>query len=68
MNRGDEILEDNKKCLLVNVKTALDVCSIGRTTLYKLIAARKIETVAIGRRRLIVYASLEALVAGAVRS
>lgn len=57
----------NDQRLLIGVQAALDICSIGKTTLYKLISEQKIETVAIGRRRLIVYSSLEALVSGGGR-
>jgi len=60
-------MNDDKGRLLVDVKTTLGMCSIGKTTLYKLIAEKKIETVAIGRRRLIVYSSLEALASGVAR-
>jgi excisionase family DNA binding protein len=52
-----------RKPLAVPVGTALEISGLGRTKLYELIKEGKLKTVAIGRRRLINFASLEALVA-----
>ncbi len=52
-----------RKPLAVPVETALEISGLGRTKLYELIKEGKLKTVTIGRRRLINYASLEALVA-----
>jgi excisionase family DNA binding protein len=49
------------KPVTVTVSNALRLSGIGRTTLYKLIKEGKIRTTTIGRRRLVVYASLEEL-------
>jgi excisionase family DNA binding protein len=48
-------------------KTIDDTCRItglGRTKIYALIAEGKLRTTAIGRRRLVFYASIEALLHG----
>lgn len=45
-----------------------DTCKItglGRTTVYELIKQGKLKAVAIGRRRLVLYSSIEALIEGA---
>lgn len=56
-----DALKDAKQ-LAVTVKTARKITGLGNTTLYRLIKERKLETVSIGRRRLVKYASLQALV------
>jgi excisionase family DNA binding protein len=50
------------KPLTVTVKTALALLGIGRTMIYELIDQGVIETTTIGRRRLVIYSSLEAIV------
>ena len=54
-------MESNFKPLTVTVENALRYSNLGRTTLYKLINAGVIKTIKVGRRRLVVFASLEAL-------
>ena len=49
--------------ITVTVNEALRITGLGRTTLYKLIGQEKVKTILIGRRRLVIYDSLEALVA-----
>lgn len=44
--------------LTYSIKDAVQVSSIGRTTLYSLISSGKIETVKVGTRRLVKAASL----------
>jgi excisionase family DNA binding protein len=44
----------------VTVPVALKVSGIGRTKLYELIANKEIESITIGTRRLIIFASLKA--------
>jgi hypothetical protein len=44
--------------ITVTVPTALRITGLGRTSFYALIAAGRIHTVLIGRRRLVFYASL----------
>lgn len=44
--------------LAYSIKDAVQVSSIGRTTLYGLISSGEIETVKIGKRRLVKAASL----------
>ena len=50
------------KPLAVTVKKACSLLGIGNTKMWELIKDRKVKTVTIGRRRLIVYSSLEALI------
>jgi excisionase family DNA binding protein len=51
------------KPITVTVATAFAVTGLGRTKFYELVKAGRIRTVAIGRRTLVVYASLEELAA-----
>ena len=41
------------------------IAGLGRTKIYELIAEGKLKAVAIGRRRLVIYASIEELIQGA---
>lgn len=50
-----------QKPVTVTVNTALSLTGLGRTKLYELIGKGTIKTITIGRRRLVVYASLEEL-------
>ena len=49
--------------LTVTVATARKISGLGNTTIYALIKARKLKTVHVGRRTLITFRSLEALLA-----
>jgi len=49
------------KPLTVTVRTAKKLSGLGNTTLWGLIKNQKLKTVQIGRRRLVVYSSLERL-------
>jgi excisionase family DNA binding protein len=51
-----------KKPITVTVKTAREITGLGNTTIYDLIKQGKLETCKVGRRRLIVFKSLESLV------
>ncbi len=51
--------------LTVTVKTACAFLGVGRTTMWALVKAERVKTTRVGRRRLIIFASLEALVAPA---
>src|SRR5438309_356044 len=51
--------------LAVDVNTALEISGLGRTKFYELIRDKRLKTVMVGRRRLINYQSLKALVAPA---
>jgi excisionase family DNA binding protein len=44
----------------VTVPAAMKYSGLGRTKLYELIAKREIESLCVGKRRLIVFASLKA--------
>jgi excisionase family DNA binding protein len=50
------------KPLAVTVKIACGLLGVGNTTMWGLIKAGRVKTVSIGRRRLVIYASLEALI------
>ena len=47
--------------ILVTVPEACRLSGLGRTKIFELIAQQKLKSVAIGRRRLVVFASIEAL-------
>jgi len=49
------------KPVTVTVETALKLSGIGRTKLYQLIGEGVIKTITVGRRRLVVFSSLEEL-------
>jgi excisionase family DNA binding protein len=51
------------KPLAVPVKVACKLLGIGNTTMWSLIKAGRVKTASIGRRRLIIYSSLESLLA-----
>jgi excisionase family DNA binding protein len=51
--------------LAVSVKTACKLVGVGRTTMFALIKTGRVKTISIGRRRLVVYSSMEALVSEA---
>lgn len=53
--------------LTVTVADATKILGIGRTTAYELLAARKLESITIGRRRLITTESIRRFVADAAR-
>ena len=53
--------ERQNKPLAVSVKTACKLVGIGNTTMWSLIKVGRVKTVSIGRRRLVVYSSLESL-------
>jgi hypothetical protein len=54
---------EGAKPLTVTVATAKRLSGLGNTTLWGLIKERKLDTVHVGRRTLITYRSLEALLA-----
>jgi excisionase family DNA binding protein len=54
--------EDARRPLAVSVKTACKLVGVGNTTMWALIKAGRVKTVSIGRRRLVIYASLATLV------
>jgi len=49
------------KPLAVPVKTACKLVGVGNTTMWALIKAGRVKTISIGRRRLIIFSSLESL-------
>lgn len=52
---------DRGKPLAIPVKIACNLMGVGNTTMWGLIKAGRVKTISIGRRRLVLYASLEAL-------
>ena len=56
------------KPLSVTVATARKLSGLGNTTLWRLIKERQLEAVRVGRRTLITYRSLEALLAPCLTS
>jgi hypothetical protein len=50
------------KPLTVSVKTARQLLDIGNSKMWELIAEGQVQTISIGRKRLVLYHSLEALV------
>jgi excisionase family DNA binding protein len=55
---------ERSKPRLLSIKQAVYQLGISRTAVYELIAARKIKTVKIGRRRLIPSEAIEDFIAG----
>ncbi len=49
------------KPLTVTVSRGLQLTGLGRTKFYQLLNERRIRSVTVGRRRLVVYASIEEL-------
>jgi excisionase family DNA binding protein len=49
--------------LAVSVKMACKLVGVGNTTMWALIKAGRVKTVSVGRRRLVIYSSLESLLA-----
>ena len=54
-------VQEAAKPLAVPVKTACKRVGVGNTTMWALIKDGRVKTARIGRRRLVIYASLEAL-------
>ena len=55
-------IEQNQiKPVTVTVDRAMELVGIGRTKLYELINEGRIQTITLGKRRLVVYSSLEEL-------
>ncbi len=55
---------NTSKPLTVTVEDACRITGLGRTRLYELIASGALKSTTIGRRRLVMYSSLEALIHG----
>ena len=53
------------KPLAVSVKIACKLVGVGNTTMWALIKSGRVKTISIGRRRLVIYASLESLMSEA---
>lgn len=55
------ISKEGAKPLSVTVKTACGLLGVGNTTIWAMIKDGRLRTFHVGRRRLVVYASLEAI-------
>jgi len=49
------------KPLAVSVKSACGLIGVGNTKIYELIKSGRVKTTRVGRRRLVIFSSLEAL-------
>jgi excisionase family DNA binding protein len=54
---------ESTKPLAVPVKTACKLVGVSNTTVWAFIKTGRVKSVSIGRRRLVIYASLESLLA-----
>ena len=52
----------SQKPLAVSVARACELMSIGPTSMWAMIKSGRVATISIGRRRLVIYASLEKLI------
>jgi excisionase family DNA binding protein len=52
---------DSNKPLGVPVKTACQLVGVGNTTMWALIKAGRVKSVRVGRRRVVLFSSLESL-------
>jgi excisionase family DNA binding protein len=55
-DEGDTMQTDNQ--LLLSVEEAADILRLGRTRTYELVMTKKIQSVKVGRRRLVIRTSL----------
>jgi excisionase family DNA binding protein len=56
--------ESGERPLAVTVKKACELIGVGNTTMYQLIRDGRVKTTTIGRRRLVIYSSLEDVISG----
>lgn len=61
MQQADPRRRTNIKPIAIPVDEALRVSGLGKTKVFELIKEGKLKSVAVGRRRLVIYESLEAL-------
>ena len=52
---------NSQKPITVTIPTTRQISGLGNTTVWKLIAEKKLATVRVGKRRLVLYDSLERL-------
>jgi hypothetical protein len=62
MGRSSHQLHGTKP-ITVTVADAKKLSGLGNTTIWALIKAKRLQTVSVGRRRLIIFSSLEAVLA-----
>jgi excisionase family DNA binding protein len=56
-----EIAQSVAKPLAVTIQRACEIIGVGRSTMWRLTAQNQVKTAKIGRRRVIIFASLETL-------
>ncbi len=56
------MLSHSQEPLTVTIPTARSITGLGTTTIYQLIKDNRLQTVKVGRRTLVTYSSLKALV------
>jgi excisionase family DNA binding protein len=49
--------------ILISINAACEALDLGRTSIYSLISARRLETVKLGRRTLVKVSSIQSLIA-----
>ena len=57
-------ISETKKPISVTINQTAQISGLGRTTIYDLIKKGRLKTFCVGRRRLVVYSSLEELANG----
>ena len=57
---------ESPKPVSLTVNDTCRVTGLGRTKVYELIGDHKLKAITIGRRRLVLYSSIEALLSGAI--
>ncbi len=58
----------SQKPLCVSIRKARELLDVGNTTIWKLVKDGRLRTISIGRKRLVIYASLELLLEQTVAS
>jgi hypothetical protein len=61
---AQELPWGGERPLTVSVKRAREMLDISHTTVWKLISEKKLDTVQLGTKRLVIFASLERLIDG----
>ncbi len=57
-------MDTHEKPLTVTIRRTRELTGLGNTKVWELIKQNKLKTVAVGRRRLVVYSSIEDLLTG----
>jgi excisionase family DNA binding protein len=65
ISKNRDSVDGTVKPLTVSIKSACQILGVGATTMWQLIRTGSVETIRVGRRRLVILASLENLVESA---